>query len=318
MKSIGVIGTGKHGSRYVNHILNDIDGFSLGGISRRSSEGKVQAKMWKTTYFADWRDLVRSQEVDAIAGVTVPSLNLEIAKLCAEYGKPLLLEKPLAGNSDEAEQIVRLMDLAGCPLTVGQTLRYNPVIQALADKIPSLGTLHSLAVNQRIEPSILDWHDDPQTAGAGVIIHTAVHVFDALRKITGLKVERVIASGRCVHSKHLEDLVTVLMEFENGVLGTLDVSKIGQARSGRFEFICQDGQLHGEQIYGVVETVRWTQILDREDLPQVPTIRLLLEDWAQFLNDEMDNPVTGEEGLYAVKVCDGCIRSMRTRQWEEI
>ncbi len=81
------------------------------------------------------------------------------------------------------------MDAAEVPLTVAQTLRYNPVIQALRQRLPEMGELYSFTANQRLEPSTLAWHDDQETAGAGVLFHTAIHVFDALREITGLKVE---------------------------------------------------------------------------------------------------------------------------------
>lgn len=318
MKKIGLIGTGKHGSRYANHIIHDIEGFTLAGISRRSEEGISQAKDWNTSYFRDWRDLIASPEVDALIAVTVPSLNMEIARQCAAYGKSLLLEKPLAGNSQDAKEIVRIMKEAGCHLTVGQTLRYNPVIGSLRKQLPTFGTLYSLAVNQRIEPSTLAWHDDPEVAGAGVIIHTAVHVFDALKVITGLRVKRVMAACRCVHSTHLEDLVTVLMECENGVLGTLDVSKVGQARSGRYEFICQEGQLHGDQIHGFTKTIRHSNIVFQEQFGEVPTIRLLLEDWAIYLDTGENNPVTGEDGLYALQVSDACLRSAAENRWVDI
>jgi len=318
MKRIGLIGSGRHGSRYANHIVRDLDRFILTGISRRSEEGIRQAAGWNTRYFRDWCELVADPGVDAVVAVAVPSLNLEIARLCASYGKPLLMEKPLARNGREAAEIVGLMADAGCPLTVGQTLRYNPVIGSLRRQLPALGTLHSLAVNQRIEPSTLAWHDDPETAGAGVIIHTAVHIFDALRVITGLRIRRVMATGRCVHSRRLEDLVTVLLEMENGVLGTLDVSKVGQARSGRFEFVCREGQLHGDQIHGYTRHIRNSSMLSEERFPQVPTILRLLEDWAEFLETGQNNPVSGEDGLYAVRVCDGCRQSAAEHRWVEI
>jgi len=318
MKRIGLIGTGKHGSRYANHIINDIETFTLTGVSRRSAEGREQAKEWETSYFSNWQDLVTNSEVDALVAVTVPSLNLDIARLCARHGKPLLLEKPLAGNARDAEEIVRVMAAAGCLLTIGQTLRYNPVIGSLRKQLPRLGRLYSLAVNQRIEPSTLAWHDDPEVAGAGVVLHTAVHVFDALKVITGLRIKRVMAASRCIHSSRLEDLVTVLMEFENGVLGTLDVSKVGLARSGRYEFICQEGQLHGDQIHCFTKTIRHSSVVFHEQLEQLPTILPLLQDWASFLETGRNNPVTGEDGLYAVKVCDSCLRSAVENRWIEV
>lgn len=109
MKNIGLIGTGKHGSRYANHILNDVKGLSLAAISRRSGLGIEQAKTWGTQYFSDWHELVGSPGVDAIVAVATPQLNLEIAKHCAAAGKPLLMEKPLARTGPEAAEIVAVM-----------------------------------------------------------------------------------------------------------------------------------------------------------------------------------------------------------------
>lgn len=318
MKNIGLIGTGKHGSRYASHIVNDIAGLSLAGISRRSVLGIQQAAHWQTHYFSDWRELVASSGVDAVIAVVPPALNLEIANNCAQAGKPLLVEKPLARNSREAGEIINIMAAARCPLTVGQTLRYNPVIKQLQQQLPQLGTLHSIAVNQRLEPSALAWHDDREAAGAGVIIHTAVHIFDALKVITGLRVKRVMAALRCVHNQHLEDLVTVLFELENGVLGTMDVSKVGNGRSGRYELICQDGQLHADQIHGFIKIIKNSSVECHEKLPQIPTILPLLEDWAAFLETGENNPVTGEDGAYAVRVCDACLISAAEKQWVEV
>lgn len=318
MKRIAIIGTGRHGSRYAEHICNDIGGMYLTGIWRRSAEGKKQAERWATLFFDDWREMVASPDVDAVVGVVPPLMNLEIAKVCAEQHKPLLLEKPLARNSAEAWEILQVLDSAGVPLTVGQTLRYNPVIQALHQRLPKMGKLYSFAVNQRLEPSLLTWHDERDAAGAGVLFHTAIHIFDALKTITHLKVQRVMAHGRQIHAKVLEDLVMVVVELENGVLGTVDVSKVGQGRTGRFEFVCQDGQLHGEQIHGRLEVIQGSALKMKQDFAQIPTVLYLLKDWQAFLEGQVENPIIGEDGLYAVQVCEACLISIREERWVEV
>lgn len=315
---VGIIGTGIHGSRYANHIVNDIDGLILAGISRRSSEGITQAEKWNTKYFADWKDLVSNPEIDAIIAVTPPVLNLEVAKQCAAASKPLLIEKPLARNGEEAEEIVKLMEASNAPLTVGQTLRYNPVIKALKEQLPSMGKLHSFAINQRLEPSNLAWHDDQELAGSGVIIHTAVHIFDALRVITGLRIVRVMAAARCIHSKHLADLFTILAELEDGTLGTIDVSKVGQARSGRYEFVCEEGQLHADQIHSFTKRIKNNLVSSVDKIKQKPTISHLLTDWQLFLNDAVENPILGNDALYAVQVCDACVKSSKDNKWVNV
>ncbi len=314
-KRVGIIGTGIHGSRYAHHIANDVDGLSLAAISRRSAEGKTQANAWNTVYHRDFRDLISDDRVDAVVAVTYPGLNFEIAKLCVESGKSLLLEKPLAASSASALEIVKMFEERELKLTVGQTLRYNSVVLALHDKLSEIGRLHSFSANQRLEPSSLGWHENPELAGAGVSFHTAVHVFDALRFITGFEVKRVMALSASHENSVLEDLLTVLVEMENGVQGTIDCSKVGMARSGRFEFVGNGGQLYGEQVHDIVEFVRGGAIEPVDHLGPVSTIKSLLLDWRDFLNNEAGNPIGGREGLIAVNICEACLKSARLGNW---
>ena len=318
MKNVGLIGVGKHGSRYARHIVEDIENLNFVALSRRSDLGRDQAAEWGARWYPRWEDSVAAPEVDVVIAVTPPHLNLAIASACAHFGKPLLLEKPLARNVSEAEAIVAVMRQAACPLTIGQTLRYNPVIQSLTRFLPTMGRLHTFYANQRIEPSVLAWHDDPELAGAGVVMHTAVHLFDALQLITGTKVARVMARSQCIHTHHLEDAMQVLVELEGGVMGTIDVSKIGQARSGRYEFVCQNGQLHGDHIFGYTETIRGSQRGDFRQYEQVSTIPALVLDWNDFIEGRRTNPIAGEEGLEAVRVCQACLHSAQGMVWVDL
>ncbi len=315
---IGLIGTGKHGSRYARHIVHDVPGLTLAAISRRSAERRIQAREWDCRGHEDWRQLVDDDGVEAVIGVVPPALNLAIARACVRAGKPLLLEKPLAASLDEAREIVSLCNKNNLPLTVGQTLRYNQVICRFRKLLPELGDLYSFSANQRIEPSTLDWHEQPELAGAGVSFHTAVHVFDALRHITGREVERVMAISGRRHNAALEDLLLVLVEMEGGVKGLVDCSKVGRARSGRFEFVCSNGHLVGDQIYNTCARIVGVDVQPVECGEPVGTILPLLEDWQRFLAGQGENPVSGEDGLRAVQACAACLESARRNAWVEI
>ncbi len=171
----------------------------------------------------------------------------------------------------------------------------------------------SFSANQRLEPSSLDWHEDPVLAGAGVSFHTAVHVFDAIRFITGLEVQRVMAVVRRRHNAVLEDLLAVLVEMEKDVVGTIDCSKIGHARSGRYEFVGYDGQMHGDQIHNTLEFIHWSDIKRAEMSGSGNTIIPLLKEWYAFWKGEGQNPITGEDGLAAVRLCPAAILKPTTR-----
>ncbi len=316
---VGIIGTGKHGSRYAHHIVEDLGTrFHLAAISRRSDAGRKQAIAWNTTLFPDWRDLVCSSRVHAVISVTPPNLNGEIGRLCVEKGKPLLIEKPLTADFHEAQRLVALFDHADLPLTVAQTLRYNSVICALRDMLPTLGRMFSFSACQRLEPSTIPWLEMPEIAGGGVIFHTAVHLFDALRFITGEEIVKIRAVARKIFNPHLEDVVVAEVILSNGCPGSIDASKVSPARAGRYEFVCEKGQLQGDQIHGSLEKIEGTNTLTLPVSKPAPTILPLLEDWHAFLNGRGKNPIPGSEGLAAVRVCHACRRSVLSGQWVDI
>ncbi|MDA8160236.1 MAG: Gfo/Idh/MocA family oxidoreductase [Desulfobacteraceae bacterium] len=316
-RGIGIIGTGKHGSRYAEHLVRDLtDRAELTAICRRSPAiGKEQADRWQAAYHQDWRQLVADPRVEAVISVTTPNLNPEIAACCLNHQKPLLIEKPLAVSVPVAQAMVAGFQAAGLPLTVAQTLRYNQVILGLRREFPRIGELRCLSATHQLEPSTLDWLTRPELAGGGVIFHTAVHVFDALRFITGQEIVRIQATARRVHNPNLEDLLAAQFELSGGALGTLLAGKVGAARAGRYEFMGEAGQLQGDQVHGQLELVQGAEVTAFKHERPGPTILPLLRDWLDYLAGLGENPLPGQEGWAAVRVCAACDRAARTGGW---
>lgn len=316
---VGLIGTGKHGSRYAGHLVHDVaQCLQLTAISRRSHLGEEQAAAWGAAYFADWRELVLSPRVEAVISAVTPNLNEEIGKLCVEAGKPLLLEKPLATDLEAGRRLVARFDGAGIPLTIAQTLRYNSVIKGLRDLLPAFGRLFSLFACQRLEPSTLPWLTQPEVAGGGVILHTAVHLFDALRHITGEEIARIRALSAKTFNPGVEDLMIAEIQLGSGALGIVDASKVSPARSGRYELVCEKGQLHGDQVHGILEKIEGATRTALPLQPPGPTLIPLLRDWHAFLCRRSDNPIPGREGLAALAVCHAARESVATGEWVEV
>lgn len=315
---VGIIGLGIHGSRYARHIVEDVEGLRLTAVCRRSEEGRRQARAWDACYYRDWQELIMAPEVEAVIAVTTPDLNLAIGRLCASLGKPLLAEKPLAVNTSQATELVAAFARKGLPLTVGQTLRFNATILALKELLPKAGQLFSFYANQRLEPSSHPWLEIPEIAGAGVVLHTAVHLFDALRFITGREVRRVRATMHHRHNPRLEDLFTALIEMDHDLVGTIDASKVGPARSGRFEFVGSQGQLAGDQVHGFVDFLVHNAIEPLARHQPVSTIIPLLRAWKTHLQGSGPNPIPGEEGLAAVRICEACRRSAQEDRWVDL
>jgi predicted dehydrogenase len=315
---VGIVGPGRHGSRYAAHIAGDLPGLELAAISRRSPEGEGQARGWGAAWHRSWAALVADPRVNAVVAAATPDINPALALACAEQGKPLLVEKPLAVTAAAAASMIRAFAARDLPLTVGQTLRFNSTVRALRRHLPEVGQLHSFTADQRLEPPFHRWLDDPWAAGGGVILHTAVHTFDALRFITGREVRRVRAAAYRRGTTNLEDLFTAQLELDDGVAGLVEASKVGPARSGRFEFVGSQGTLRGDQVYGTLEFVGAGGPEPRPHEPPVATLVPLLRQWEACLRGRGANPVPAVEGLAALRLCEACMRSVKLDRWFEV
>jgi predicted dehydrogenase len=315
---VGIIGTGRHGARYADHIVHDLPGLQLTAICRRSQKGKIQAEKWHVVWHDEWKDLICNPAVEAVIAVVPPYINLAIAEACVKERKPLLIEKPLAVSAPVASKIVHSFKSANVPLTVGHALRFNATIRALREQLYRVGTIFLVSANHRLEKAPQDWQDNSDMAGGGVILHNAVHIFDALRFITGREIIRLRSSVFYHHTLNVEDLFTAQIEMEGGVVGMVDASNLGKSRSGHYDFVGSEGQLRGDQVHGYIIFIHGKVIEHFPTDKPIQTIIPLLTAWRDYLQGDGQNPVTGEDGLAAVVICDACRKSAIEDKWVKV
>ncbi|MCP4639732.1 MAG: Gfo/Idh/MocA family oxidoreductase [bacterium] len=76
----------------------------------------------------DYRAAINNPEVEAVVLATTEQLRLPVIEACAEAGKPIYVEKPLAGTLGEAYDIARVVAEAGIPTCVGHNRRCAPAM----------------------------------------------------------------------------------------------------------------------------------------------------------------------------------------------
>ncbi len=162
---------GRHGSRYIKHLLEGVPGCHLAALSRRdAAAGRAFAGQHGVPFFSDWRELVTRPEVDAVVVVTPPGLNREICLAVARAGKPMLIEKPLALSVAEGREMVGAARAAGVALMTAQTLRFTPVLERLRASLPLIGPLEYLCLTMRAErPPTPGWMIRRRRAGASCL-----------------------------------------------------------------------------------------------------------------------------------------------------
>lgn len=308
---IGVIGAGKHGQRYLTHVTRDVPALALRALSRADvGRGNAQARELGARFHADWRDLVADPSVDAVIAVVPPTLHRAIAEAVAAAGKALLIEKPLATTGADAVAILRALRTAGVPCLMGHTLRWNAVVRTVRELVASMGPLRALGLNQRFEPSGLDWLDRPETSGGGIILHTGVHSFDLVRFLTGREVVRVWCRTSRIATRRTEDNFAATLDLEgDDALVTVSGCRATAGRSGLIDAAAGDGQLVADHQLHFAYRVRGLERTDIGLPPPAHTVREALEAFARLLVAGEAPPTSLADGVRAVQIAEACMRS---------
>ncbi len=309
---LGVVGMGRHGSRYVTHLLEGVPGCHLAAVSRRDEgAGRAFAERHGVPFCADWRELVTRPEVEAVVVVTPPGLNRDICLAAARAGKPLLIEKPLARTVAEGREMVDRARAAGVVLMTAQTLRFTPVLERLKASLPLIAPLEYLCLTMRAERPPHPWLDDPAQAGGGVLLEIGIHLLDLIRYLTGE--EAVEAGGEMIrrHTTHVEDLAQARFRLASGLPCHVEVSRVSGGRLCRAEAVGRTGQLLADVDRNLLTRIEGRAIVEAESVPDRPTVVTALEAFARSLLTGAPVPVSGEDGLRAVAMAEACYRAAR-------
>jgi predicted dehydrogenase len=311
MLGIGLIGLGKHGSRYVRHIVEDLTDAALVAVCRRNRpEGEKLAAAYRCTFHDDYRDLVANPGVDAVVVAVPPILHPAIVEAACRAGKPLLIEKPLATSLPAAQRIASLVSASRVRAMVAHTLRFNRTVQTVQAHVPEIGPLHALYLSQRFEPSPLDWLDRRAESGGGIVLHTGVHSFDLLRFLTGCEVTRVWCRTAQIITRETEDSFAMACQLSNpSLLATIAGSRAMGGRVGLLELAGARGHLLADHVHGFVHLVRGPERLTLPVPPPVPTVRETLGTFVRALREGTPFPILIEDGLRAVAIVDAAYRS---------
>ena len=310
---VGLIGLGRHGSRYLHHLLDEETGGQLVAISRQQeAEGRRQAAHHRLQFFPDYRDLITDPDIQAVLIVTPPELNTPIALKAIAHRKAPLVEKPLAINSNEGRCIVNAAAQANVPLMTGHTLRYEPVIRKIQGMSASVGTWQSLSGTMHLEE-----RHEAQKANApshGVLLEFGIHLLDWIRVM--LPIQPLTVSANMTSSSHgtPEEHAEITLHTSSGLSCQLDIARVKRKRVTHIEVVGAKGRVRGDWTSGRVQVFEHEELIAEEMVPPTPTIVPMLKDFFQALQTGQPMPITGIDGLHAVELAEACHEAAHTGQ----
>ncbi len=234
---LGIIGPGLIWDKSHEPALKETsDFFAISAFSATSqkSKEKIKKKYPDLPFYYDYNDLMASPEIDAVLIMTPIKLNAVIAKAALLAGKMVFVEKPFCLNVDEGIELVSISRQANLPVFVLEQVVYDPAIKQIKEAIAqgSLGTPVSFDVKSHFrmmkssDPgnfASTGWRQNPDFP-LGTLTDGGIHDLAKLSTIFDSPIS-VTATGRKLREDFGEyDHVLLLLEYENGMSGTLSHS----------------------------------------------------------------------------------------------
>jgi predicted dehydrogenase len=134
----GLLGTGPWAMDTQGAALAAHPEAELAGVwGRNPVKADAVAERHSTRAYTDVDELIA--DVDAVAVALPPDIQADLAARAAEAGKHLLLDKPLAFTTDDADRVVRAVDERKLASLIFFTNRYNPPMEAFLDETAKTG-----------------------------------------------------------------------------------------------------------------------------------------------------------------------------------
>jgi len=302
----GLIGCGDIARKRVASALRDTKFSELVAVSRARSDlaasfaKEFGAKRW----YADWRDLLRDDEIDAVYIATPVHVHAPQAIAAAEAGKHVLCEKPMAMDPQECDRMIDAARSQRVKLGVAYYRHFYPVVERIKEIIKSgeigVPVLAQIDAFEWFNPAAGDsrsWLLQKQLAGGGPMFDFGCHRIEVLLNIFGPISEVKALIANTVFDREVEDTAAALFRFASGVCAVLSVSHAAAEAKDTFSIFGDLGSIHVSILNeGKMQVIG--KLGKRYETHSPPANRHapLLEDFTNAVLGNREPAVSGETG----------------------
>lgn len=249
----GLIGCGDIARKRVAPALCEVPNSELVSVCRARFDQAEQfanefgARRW----FADWKELIADEEIDAVYIATPVHLHAAQAIGAAQAGKHVLCEKPMAMNVAECDEMIAACSENDVRLGVAYYRHFYPVI----DRIRTILSSGEIGKPILVQVNAFEWFDPPVShprrwllernlSGGGPMFDFGCHRIEVLINLFGRVNQVKSLIGNLVFDREVEDTAIALLEFENGPQAILSVTHAAREPQDSLEIFGSQGSIH--------------------------------------------------------------------------
>jgi predicted dehydrogenase len=214
---IALIGAGSMGSNHAR-VLAETDEAELAIVIDIEVERARQLADLYGCGFAT--DIGAAASCDAAVVATPTALHLPHARELIDFGKPVLVEKPVTPNIEATRAVITAADRAGTPLMCGFVERFNPVVTTVATLL------------DREPVHLVTLRHSPKTPRStlSVVLDLLIHDIDLVLRYMGGKRVHDVVSATASPNSDVAEVADCILRFETGAVATLSASRASQRK----------------------------------------------------------------------------------------
>lgn len=292
---IGVIGAGAMGKHHAR-ICASLAKAGLFGIADIDlARGQELAREYNAEFFADHKEILPL--IDAVIIASPTSTHFQVARDCINAGKDLLVEKPIAKTSQEAQELIDISGKNGLVFAVGMIERFNPAFEELRKLIRKerIIGLHL----QRFSPF------PERITDANVIQDMMIHDLDLVANLLPMdEIEGLKAEGARVKTKQL-DRVSSTIYFKSGVIAKVEADRVFGIKSRKIIATTDRGLIEADLLNKQVY-VRDLQhhIPSAHHTKKTDQLTAELTDFVKAIKTKGQPRVSAQDGLKALRLAE--------------
>ncbi|MFS8047553.1 Gfo/Idh/MocA family protein [Rhizobium sp. BR 314] len=317
----------------INAVIPAIQSSKLGRVTAIASRDLNKAKETAAAShipmaYGSYEELLADPNIDAIYNPLPNHLHVPLTCLALEHGKPVLCEKPIALNSQEAEELSVVEKRTGLPVAEAFMVRHHPQWK-MARSLVETGHLGEVRVIQTIFSYYLD---DPNNVrnqasiGGGALLDVGCYTVNIARFLFGAEPLRAIAAIERDPAFETDRLTSGLMEFPGG-RQLIFTCATQLALTQKLTILGTRGRMELEIPFNAPSDAQTTIIIDNgEDLAGSGREEIVIDAVDQY-REQVDafaaTILTGaplvadlNDAIANMRALDALLRSTTTGRWE--
>lgn len=256
---VGFLGAGNFATATLLPAMQKLHDLELVGVATATGySARATADKFGFQYAAtDEREILEDPAINTVVVATRHHLHARQAIAALQAGKDVFVEKPLALDAMQLEEVLQAQQDAGRRLMVGFNRRFAPMVIELRRFLRD--RQRPLIMTYRVNAGALPpdhWTQNP-AVGGGRIIGEACHFIDVLQFITGSSVAQVSTIAARTVDGPISDQVVITLSFGDGSIGSIVYTAGGDTAFGKERIeVLGDGRVAVLDDFRTLELVR--------------------------------------------------------------